>query len=720
MVGRSRDRARPKSSPRVTRLDIAFDLTPLVAAKLITYSFGGLIHLFLMVLVLGQRRMRRFEWLLFSLISALFMWSAGNLLALNVGLAYGGPPPDIHSRFARLIPFLGAILSAPLAVHVHLEYAFPLPRGVGRAHWVSFPKRALIALFYLPLIGAPWLVGMLLGRLRVEPLAALEPYTRPLIAWLVLALAVAALVNIRLLQVSEDRLKRFHGWLAGIEALLAAGFAWTYLLRPLPLPGLGGAFVTFLMAVAVLPGALVAYSIFRYNFLDIKVQRNLIYTLVAIFALLIYLNFIRRLSGFLEERGILPSAVTEGLMIFLLVILLEPIRKWINGVLERAFASEFGRVQKVSAEIQDFANRSGDLEALKHFVEEKVSAEMGLERVKLSLGRIHGTALRPEGPPSKVRVFAIRRGGDVIGLLDVAPVGPELSGDQIAALQLLADQLAAAIELCQLIADKVRLERELAEKAKMAFLGEMAARIAHNVKNPLSSMKTLMQLLEEDPSLSERVREDCRLVVAEIDRLNANVSQVLRYAKPARDTDRPVDLVGVVSGVLSVMRADAERRQVRLEFAPPPGPCLIEGGEEAASDIVSNLVVNALQAGAPDGPPSPAGKDSFDPSRLGQSGQAEQLDRKVTVRVTGGASGQALSDSIGSVWLSVDDQGPGVPVEFKSKIFQPFFTTRPGGTGLGLAIVARRVEEIGGTIECVSPLTPEGGTRFLVRFRAAS
>jgi signal transduction histidine kinase len=185
---------------------------------------------------------------------------------------------------------------------------------------------------------------------------------------------------------------------------------------------------------------------------------------------------------------------------------------------------------------------------------------------------------------------------------------------------------------------------------------------------------------------------------------------VLRYAKPARDKDRPVDLVKVVSGVLSLMRAEAERRGVKLEFEPPAGPCLVEGGEEAASDIVSNLVVNALQAGGPDG-------TSTSDSRPAWSVSAEEFDRKVTVSV---AAGQPAASPIRPVWLSVDDQGPGIAPDTKAKIFQPFFTTRPGGTGLGLAIVARRVEEVGGAIECVSPLTPEGGTRFLVRFRAAS
>ena len=104
---------------------------------------------------------------------------------------------------------------------------------------------------------------------------------------------------------------------------------------------------------------------------------------------------------------------------------------------------------------------------------------------------------------------------------------------------MLADRLAAALELCRLIADKIQLERELAAKEKMAFLGEMAARIAHNVKNPLSGMKTIVQLMEEDKGLPENARRDCGMLVNEIDRLNRNISQVLRYAKPARDTDRP-------------------------------------------------------------------------------------------------------------------------------------------------------------------------------------
>ncbi|MFB3920597.1 MAG: nitrogen regulation protein NR(II) [Terriglobia bacterium] len=662
-------------------MDVASELTLLVAAKLIVYSLGALVHLFLMVLILGQRRLRQLEWLLFALMAALFMWNSGNLLALNVGLFYG-VPPNILAGISRLIPFLGFVAAAPLVVHTQAEYA-------GRVHPWGRPMRFLLAAFYLPVIVAPWMVGKLVGRIELEPTIALGAFARPLVVWMVAALGCGAAIEFLLRGAAQDSgAVWFPTALAGLQGGLALGMLWEYLLRPLPIQGLGGPFAVLLMLVAVTPSALVGYSIFRHKFLELRVQRNLVYTIAAMFSLLIYLNVIRRLSGFLEARNVLPSAVTEGVMIFLLVIMLEPIKKQIDRLLHAAFIFEFERVQRLSAEIYEHAKRTGDVQSLQNFVAQRVARELSLERVELRLEPA-GYGTPDSQPPSKMRLFPIHRGSDVIASLAVTPVTSDLSGDLDAALEVLAERMAGALELCQLIADKVELERALAQKARLAFLGEMAARIAHNVKNPLSSMKTLVQLMEEDTTLPERVRRDCQMVISEIDRLNGNISQVLRYAKPARDTDRAVDLTGVVGRVLSLARAEAERRKVSLEFDSAAGPCAVEGGEEAAGDIVSNLVFNALQA-------SPAGAP-------------------VRVRVA------RESTSPEHVVLAVEDRGPGIAAEMKAKIFQPFFTTRPGGTGLGLAIVARRVEEIGGAVNCESPWDGgQSGARFLVRFRAAS
>jgi signal transduction histidine kinase len=556
------------------------------------------------------------------------------------------------------------------------------------------------------------MAGKLAGRLDLDPLPALGWYGKMLVAWLVAALVAGMLINgwlVRRRVEPDSGLRRFHAWLMGLEGTLALGFAWVYLLRPFPHQGLGGYAATSLMLIAVIPGGLVGYSIFGYNLLDLRVQRNVIYSVVAIFSLLLYINFMRRLSVFLEGYGLLPSPVTEGVMIFLLVICVEPVKKIINRGLHEAFVSEFEKVQKLATEIQEFAKQSGDVESLTNYTEQRLAAELGLEKVSLGRGgtATPGGAVAETGgsgrgasatgamgcsasatDEGKTRSFPIHRGSKVVAVLEVTPRASDLSGEQFGALEFLADQLAPALEVCQLIADKIKLERELAEKAKMAFLGDMAARIAHNVKNPLSSMKTLVQLLERDNSLPARARQDCGMVIAEIDRLNHNVSQLLRYAKQARATDRPCDLETVVRRVLVLSQAEAARLGVKLDCSVACASSRVEGGEEAASDIVSNLVVNALEA-------TPAGS-------------------RVVVRIVPDSS------AAGIVALQVEDEGRGVAREMQEKIFQPFFTTRPGGTGLGLAIVKRRAEEVGSSVECVSPLDANGGARFVVNFRLAA
>jgi signal transduction histidine kinase len=660
-------------------LETAFEFTPLVACKLIVYTFGSLVYLFLMVLILGQRRMRRFEWLLFWLMAGLFMWNSGNLLSLNLGLHYGVAANPM-SAFSRLVPFAGLLLALSLLVHVHFEYSsrFEEPRKGMR--WLAYA-------FYLPLLASPWAVGSLIGHLELDPLLALHAFIRPIAIWAAAALGCSAVLNFRAAtRQFIPGSKALHTGLGVILSFLAAGLAAEYVFGPPPVLNLGGYFATFLMSAAVVPGCWVGISIFRKNFLELRVQRNLIYTIIAVFSLLIYLDVVRRVSDFLEWKGIMPVVVTESVMIFILVVLFEPAKKLVDRGLRAAFALEFEKVQKLSAEIHECAKQTGSVDTVKRLVEDRVPGELKLRTAELKLET--RTEVDPDrAMPRNLFGFLIRRGDEVLATLCVEPVTSDLSGDQFAALQLLADQLSSAIELCQLITDKVNLERQLAEKAKMAFLGEMAAHIAHNVKNPLSSMKTVIQLLEEDERLPNRVRQDCSLVTAEIDRLNTNISQVLRYAKPARDVDRPADLGAVARRIVNVMRAEAERRNVVLELIAEDRNLMVLGGEEAASDILSNLIVNALEATPPKG--------------------------VVSLRL---APAQATGDR---VELVVDDCGPGISESNRPKIFQPFFTTRAGGTGLGLAIVARRVDEIAGAIECVSPLSGQGGSRFVVRFQAA-
>lgn len=268
-----------------------------------------------------------------------------------------------------------------------------------------------------------------------------------------------------------------------------------------------------------------------------------------------------------------------------------------------------------------------------------------------------------------------------IGLLEAASTGSYLTGETSAALEYLAEQLPGMFDLCRLIEEKLRLERELAERERLALLGQMAASVSHNLRNPLSSMKTVLQVQLEKSDLPGDLRHDCELVLGEIDRMSAKLRQLLDFAKPAPRGQR-VDAVTLAKQTAALFRHDAERRNVRLEFEGPAEELSALASEQSLSEVLSNLILNAIEA-HPNG-----------------------------ARASGGCVRVRLARQGDFLEIRVEDDGPGISPELRAKIFQPFFTTKATGTGLGLSIVARRVDEMGGTLSCESPLDGEVGTRF--------
>ncbi len=278
--------------------------------------------------------------------------------------------------------------------------------------------------------------------------------------------------------------------------------------------------------------------------------------------------------------------------------------------------------------------------------------------------------------------------GRVEGILTVEPHGAALSGETRAALEFLCEQLPGAVDLCRLIEEKLQLERELAERERLALLGQMAASISHNLKNPLGSIKTILQVQMESPELPAIIRGETQIVLDEVGRLSAKLNQLLQFSRPvvrSGSAGATCDVRTVIEEVVGVLRHEAERRGIRLESKTSDGNSRVEASAEALNDVVSNLVVNALEA------TSPGGQVSVEVSWRGNRGAV----------------------------LSVADDGAGIPAALREKVVRPFFTTKPHGTGLGLAIVARRVAEFGGELEWVSPAHGGKGTRFEVTLQPA-
>src|SRR5207302_7455874 len=417
-------------------------------------------------------------------------------------------------------------------------------------------------------------------------------------------------------------------------------------------------------------------------------QKNLLYAVSATFLALLYLSLVRRVGTWLEP--LLPPEASASILLFVLVIFIEPIQRALGRRLQETAHREMDRVQRLTAEIQQEA-RQGNLRGLVRFIEGRVKEVFELAAVNLTLVDQSKAELRPSSrtPEERAasaalrdRAFVLRQGSQLTAALDVEPDGAALSGETRAALEFLCEQLPGALDLCRLIEEKLRLERELAERERLALVGQMAASISHNLKNPLGSMKTILQVQLENPELPETIRGETKMVLDEISRLSTKLNQLLQFSRPAVRGGSAIgrcDTQAAVEEVAGVLSHEAERRGVKMEIKVSGGRAMVAASAETVNDIVSNLVVNALEA-------TPRGG-----------------------RVLVSAASQD-----GVCTLAVEDDGPGIPAGLREKILQPFFTTKSQGTGLGLAIVARRVAESGGKLDWESPVRNGNGTRVYV------
>src|SRR5229473_1691311 len=516
----------------------------LVYWRLIGFTAGTLLQLFWMVVILGYRRQRNFERVFFFLSLALFSFYAGSLLALNAQIYYLAPPA-LLTAFAKTLLCTGLCFLPALLIHLHLEYADT--RGMLTSRTL---KRTVLLAAYTPVF---------YFALRVYPLLADSPgfdflapgnvLGRGYGVWLALAMLISAAWEIRFHLRAPDRAQSFfHSLLAGVFAIGAALVVQLHVLSG-PLPrDLSEGVSTILALLALLPSAVLIYVAQRFNFLQIGRQKNLVYAVSATFLALLYLSLVRRLSGWLAPQ--IPPEATAAILLFLLVIFFEPLQRLLGRRLQETAHQEMDRVQRLMAEIQQEA-RQGNEKTLARFVEKRVKETFELAAVRVTfhkeqeIGEHHRAFAKQAGlgPPtlgkpkvafSEVKIsepFVIL--GNFVGIVRAEPHGSALSGETRATLEFLCEQLLGALDLCRLIDEKVRLEREFAERERLALLGQMAASISHNLKNPLGSIKTILQVQMENPELPESLRGETQIVLDEVGRLSSKLNQLLQFSRPA-------------------------------------------------------------------------------------------------------------------------------------------------------------------------------------------
>ncbi|MDE2665605.1 MAG: ATP-binding protein [Acidobacteriota bacterium] len=656
----------------------------LLVVKLVGFVLGVALQVSLFVLIKRYRRIGKLERVLLVLVGCLFLWNLCNCLTLVFeSLALTPMTTFLLSVGVDPLAYVALALQPSLLLHVHLIFqADKLPKPMIPRHWVWEIGA------YAPLIFLPWAFAEFLQAYPVRILAPLS-YAKPFAAWFVLVLMVCVLIEWRLLRANDrPRERSLYRISIAIFLTVAVLVFLAYWVFDHGSPERMDATVeTVLLLWLNLPSGLLGYYIFRYRFFEVAIQRSLGFSLVGVLLLVIYLFVVRGLRDFLEDRFELPGVLVEAAMILALFALAQPLKRWLENSVRQLFSLEMARLSGMAARLEEVSRSTVEIDRLVRFTENLLRSELGLQQARLVLYSESSAAGEGEGKRRAGRDtaerFLLKQGEQTIGELQAASASGRLSTEQQAGVQLVAAQFVGALENCRLARGKIELERELAERDKWVSLGRMAAAVAHNVKNPLSSIKTIVQLMQEDGEVQSKYRSDLGLINGEIDRLSHSVGQLLTFSRPTVAGRSSLDLDPVLGRIGQMFQAESERRQVRLIMKRSAQPLPVQGNEEIFLEIFQNLVVNALEA-------APAGSRIT----LGSAIIGADRDKRVRVRV--------------------EDEGPGIPAGDQSEMFRPFYTTKPGGTGLGLALAQRRVLDLGGEISCHSPVSKRGGARFEV------
>lgn len=239
------------------------------------------------------------------------------------------------------------------------------------------------------------------------------------------------------------------------------------------------------------------------------------------------------------------------------------------------------------------------------------------------------------------------------------------------------------------VTDVKRLEREAQTRQRLSAVGEMAAGISHEIRNPLGSMSGALQILRRDLVLTGDQMQLMDIVLKESDRLSQTIRSFLTYARPERTVVGPVDLRTVLTEAVTLLRHSPDRdERHQLLIAGPEEPVVLDADEGQLKQIVWNLASNGLRA-------MPSGG-----------------------RLTLSATWAPTLDGGRQAVLSVEDEGIGIPESEIDQIFQPFRGNFARGTGLGLAIVHRIASEHRAIIKVESTLGR--GTTFRITFPMSS
>ena len=709
-----------------------FNITTLVG-----FGFGAALTIILLSLSIQKQHKRYDDYAFGIALLSSVLWFGGNFLSMLLTLLFG-TVAKMEAGFAELVASFGMAVLPSSLIHLHLAILFVADKQVTPA--LTKPKLAAMLVLYIPAIVFIASAFPLLLKSGHSAIAARELLVLPFSAWVFVSIISSILISERLVRIiKNDADRRFHKSTSHILAAIAGGLVLVYFV-PLYRIAYIGAYLNLVMLLSpALPAAVLLYYVYRYNFYRLVDKPSLIYSVLYGLVMAVYLLGIRRIGEYLARFPEVKPQFIEGILLVALVFAFQPFRTRIQNRLDKLFFKDRYYYQQFLRELSDSISEIMDLHQLLQTLSQSLTStlkaractlivfrvEDGEHRVSNTYGEhslvdidmlieslrvTRHLRLRRQMRDHRV-VPALRRNGidlaipvyfqDVlVGLLCLTEKksGASYSDEELDVMQTFANQIGLAFENARLIQDRIDLEAKVYKTEKMTSLGQLAMTIAHEVKNPLSSINSIIQVLHE--SAAGEQREDLAIVVNEINRLNTVLEKLLSFARHSNVMIEEISPVEIVNDVVALLKHQARKSRVDIKLVCADQLPTIRADKQSLREIVFNLVFNAIQA-------MPSG---------GQV-SIELLTRKSLDRSDMEEGKLAARDVEQWLQIKIADTGKGISAADLEKIFNPFYSTKSIGTGLGLTIVRRNVNNLNGHLKVQSRL--DEGTVFMISIPAS-
>lgn len=702
---------------------------------LIGFGFGTALTLILLGLSIKKSPKRFDDYAFGVLLISCALWHGGHFISQLSVLLFRSAA-ETASNILILFAYAG-LAAMPSAV-IQVPFTHLIRHHNPALIRLPLQQRLMMALFYSPMVGFLILTIWKMAQSESILIGAADGLRTSFLIWTLLAISAAASLTEKLISsLKSDSDRLFYRDMTYSLAAIGFGIIVIYILPIYRVAYIGQYFNLLILLAPAFPMGILAYYVYRYNFYRLVIKPSLIYSIIYGSLMAIYLLVIRRLGTYLSQFPEVNSSFIEGLLLVGLVFLFQPFRNYFQARLDRLFFKDRLYYQQALHELSNSISRIVDLERLLEIISQTLISVLQVKSCSLILfdgepesgvvykffgnqrftniailvralkdthhlriqrqmaNKLVRAALEENNLDLAVPIHFQNRMAGLIGLSE-KKTGDTYSENEIDVLQTFANQIGLAIANARLVQDRLDLEARVYQAEKMNSLGQLATSIAHEIKNPLSSIKVIIQVLEENTQGQEK--GDLRLILSEINRLNSVLEKLLSFARPATSQTEALDLATLVADVIALLKHQAIKSNVDLSLAPAAESFPMTANRQSVREIVFNLIFNAIQA-MPRG-----GRVSVQLSKS----PALPGDSKIV------AAKQK------SAWISlcVRDNGPGIPAEHLKQIFEPFYTTRNVGSGLGLAIVKRNVNECGGEIKVQSELGK--GSEFCVFFPSAA